>query len=138
MRSWIIPCLLASGVLFAGCAPEIGDPCSTSLNCSITGTRVCDTASPNGYCTIFGCDDSTCPAESVCVRFRPMESRLSFTACMRRCTDVGDCRVDEDYTCVAADELTDEITGEVLSEIVDTGPNATSDFCIGTMPVSTM
>ncbi len=136
MRSWIVPSLLLCGALSVGCAPQVGNPCQTSLNCSITGNRVCDTASPNGYCTVYGCDDGTCPAEAVCVRWRPMESSLSFTSCMHRCGGDGDCRLDEGYACLAADEIVDEITGEVLAEVVDTGETAGSSFCVATMPVS--
>lgn len=53
----------------AACGEEIGDSCSISSDCSPQGDRVCDTTSPGGYCTIFGCDVDTCPEESVCVRF---------------------------------------------------------------------
>jgi hypothetical protein len=134
MRSWILASLVFGGALFAGCAPQVGSPCQTSINCSITGNRVCDTASTNGYCTVFGCDDGTCPAEGVCVRFRPMDSRLAFTACMRRCEADGNCRVDEGYSCLAAEDIVDETTGVTLAEVVDTGDFATSSFCVGTMP----
>lgn len=136
MRTWTISSLLFASLLVAGCSPQVGNSCQTSINCSITGNRVCDTASPNGYCTVFGCDDGTCPAEAVCVRWRPMESRLSFTACMRRCTGDGDCRVDQGYACLAPEDVVDETTGETLAEVVDTGDFAGSSFCVGTMPAS--
>jgi hypothetical protein len=56
--------------LFAiGCGSEIGDECVVSSDCSNDGTRFCDTSSRGGYCTVQGCDFSTCPDEAVCVRF---------------------------------------------------------------------
>jgi hypothetical protein len=58
-------------VLAAACGKEIGDECSSSLDCG-DGTNqalVCDTTSPGGYCTEQGCDWNTCPEEAVCVRF---------------------------------------------------------------------
>ncbi len=128
--SSLAPLVASLAVLSVGCAPAIGDRCSTAINCSITGDRVCDTASPGGVCTIFGCEDGTCPAEATCVRWRPMESRLSFTACMRRCESDSGCRVDEGYACAAAPDVLDPSTGEVLAEVVDTGENDPSSFCI--------
>lgn len=128
--------LAAVLALAAGCAPAIGDRCTTATNCSITGDRVCDTASPGGVCTVFGCEDGTCPAEATCVRWRQMESRLSFTSCMRRCESDSGCRVDEGYACVAAtdERLVDTSTGEPLAEIVDTGESDPSSFCVAFEP----
>lgn len=63
-----------------------------------------------------------------------MESRLSFTACMRRCESDGNCRVDEGYRCLAASEIVDESSGEPLAEVVDTGENDPSRFCVAVMP----
>ncbi|MCX5746943.1 MAG: hypothetical protein NT062_31110 [Proteobacteria bacterium] len=66
MRSyWILPV----AVLAAACGNEIGDSCVTSSDCSPNGDRQCDTSSHDGYCTIQGCDYSTCPEEAACVRF---------------------------------------------------------------------
>ncbi|HET7501284.1 MAG TPA: hypothetical protein VFK02_09790 [Kofleriaceae bacterium] len=56
----------------AGCGKEIGDACSFSSDCSPNGDRVCIDQTPaggDGYCTVAGCDFSTCPGESVCVQF---------------------------------------------------------------------
>ena len=53
----------------AGCGDEIGDECAISTDCSPSGERQCDTSSKGGYCTIQGCDFSTCPEEAACVRF---------------------------------------------------------------------
>lgn len=55
---------------FAGaCGKEIGDECKVNVDCSINGDRLCDTAQPGGYCTVEGCDERSCPGDSVCVRF---------------------------------------------------------------------
>lgn len=129
MRPWI---LALSLLACAGCAPQIGDSCGTALDCSLTGDRICDVSSVNGQCTIFGCEPGTCPVESVCVRFRPEESRLAYTACMKRCESDGACRVDEGYDCVAAEEIVDLTTGVPLAELTD--GEEPGMFCIATEP----
>jgi hypothetical protein len=53
----------------AGCGKEIGDACIVSSDCSTDGTRACDASQREGYCTIQGCDYSTCPQEAACIRF---------------------------------------------------------------------
>ncbi len=60
---------LATLLVFAGCGHQIGDACSTNVDCSPLGDRFCDTAPPGGYCTIENCDTTTCPSEAVCIRF---------------------------------------------------------------------
>lgn len=133
MRSWLI-LLVAAGAALAGCTPGIGDSCATALNCSITGERVCDASQPGGSCTIFGCEMGNCPPEAVCVRWRPMASRLEFTACMRRCESDGDCRVDQGYRCVAGREVLDPSTGTPLAELAE---EEESRFCVATeLPAS--
>lgn len=52
-----------------GCGKQIGDECITGVDCGTDGTRVCDMSQREGYCTIQGCDYSTCPEEAACVRF---------------------------------------------------------------------
>ena len=60
-----------------GCGSEIGDSCQVDTDCanaailsgSAVNDRSCDLSEPGGYCTIVGCDYSTCPSEAVCVRF---------------------------------------------------------------------
>lgn len=52
-----------------GCGKEIGDACIVSSDCSQNGDRQCDSSQKEGYCTIQGCDYSTCPAEGECIRF---------------------------------------------------------------------
>lgn len=68
--------LLAAGVAFtalagAGCGHNIGDGCSINTDCSTNNDRTCDLSQPGGYCTIEGCDQSSCPSDSACVRFFP-------------------------------------------------------------------
>jgi len=74
-----------------GCGKEIGDPCTLSSDCSPNGDRQCDPSpsSPNGYCTIQGCDTTTCPDEAVCVRF------FAGTFTNLPCTKTVDCSLDE-------------------------------------------
>lgn len=92
--------------LAIGCAPKIGDDCTSSSDCSVQGDRLCDTTLPGGYCTIFNCEPGTCPEdESVCVAFNgsvcddPLRTpRFQRTFCMARCDDDGDCR--SGYACV--------------------------------------
>jgi hypothetical protein len=61
--------LVALGSLGAGCGKEIGDACLLGSDCSPNADRQCDVASQEGYCTIQGCDYSTCPEEAACIRF---------------------------------------------------------------------
>lgn len=58
-------------LLVAGCSDEIGDSCSTNVDCSPLGDRICDTSQLDGYCTVEGCGLETCPEEAVCIRFFP-------------------------------------------------------------------
>jgi hypothetical protein len=99
--------LLALVAVFSACSPEIGDECSTALDCSASGTRLCDMTQRRGYCTLEGCEENTCPEEAVCVQFgrrvegQPVE-RLARTFCMYKCDSDGDCRTDDKYQCFAA------------------------------------
>src|SRR5262245_36081708 len=106
--TWLL--LLASGAALAGCTPEIGDECTTSIDCSQQGDRLCDTTQPGGYCTIFNCEPDTCPEdESVCVAFdfeldpachdlnATDWARFGRTFCMAVCDDDSDCR--DGYIC---------------------------------------
>jgi hypothetical protein len=98
-------------ILLAGCQPDIGDSCSVDTECSATGERVCDTTQPGGYCTIFGCDPTNCPAdESICIAFGNVVSTAPGcqnpnrtspyvrNVCMATCNNAGDCR--SGYDCV--------------------------------------
>ncbi|HKU41033.1 MAG TPA: hypothetical protein VJR89_22880 [Polyangiales bacterium] len=96
---WVLVLLLA-----AACSPKIGDDCGNALDCSASGMRLCDSTQRNGYCTLDGCEEGTCPEESVCVQFgrqiddQPVD-RLSRTFCMAKCDKDSDCRNDEGYRC---------------------------------------
>jgi hypothetical protein len=115
------PWLLAA--LAGGCAPQIGDQCAVSTDCSVNGDRLCDTTQPGGYCTVFNCQPDSCPGSSVCVAFRDSSCgntagravRFQRTFCMKSCQGDGDCR--SGYTCQ-----------DVLSQIVDTNPTQ-SNVC---------
>ena len=68
-RFVLVSSLFAVLAVVGACGKEIGDACVISTDCDPNGTRLCDPASIGGYCTIQGCDVSTCPGESVCIRF---------------------------------------------------------------------
>lgn len=90
----------ALSVLGAGCAPEIGDSCSTSTDCSIRGERICDIAQTGGYCTVRGCDPDTCPDGALCVEWRYEPPITAETWCMEKCGGNGGCRQNDGYRCV--------------------------------------
>src|SRR5262249_56634952 len=63
--------LLLALALVSACGKKIGDACQPPSDCAPDGNRLCELNSPDGYCTIRGCDFGTCPSEAVCVRFYP-------------------------------------------------------------------
>ena len=63
----VLVVLLAASL--GACGKEIGDSCVLSSDCSPNGDRLCDPVSQDGYCTVLGCDYSTCPDEAACIRF---------------------------------------------------------------------
>ena len=66
----VLVLLAGTAVLGAsGCTRKVGDSCATNVDCSPLGDRFCDLASPNGYCTVEGCDSASCPDDAVCIRF---------------------------------------------------------------------
>jgi hypothetical protein len=67
--SLMVLVLAASGLTASGCGKQIGDACIVASDCALDGSRVCDSAEDQGYCTIAGCDYSTCPGEAACIRF---------------------------------------------------------------------
>lgn len=71
MRStvFLAATLAAMAAMLAGCGKEIGDKCIVASDCDPNGQRQCDRSSKEGYCTIRGCDFSTCPEEAACIRF---------------------------------------------------------------------
>ena len=99
--------LLVAGPLLPACAPEIGDSCGTALDCSASGTRLCDDTQPGGYCTLEGCEADTCPPESICVKFGKVidgipVDRLARSFCMYKCDGESDCRNGDGYSCFYA------------------------------------
>lgn len=145
--------MLAFTLLAVGCGKEIGDACVVDVDCDPGGgQRQCIDKSSEGYCTIQGCDYSTCPEEAVCVRFFtgafenkecqadadcsldelcsltnrcvPRNSEVRY--CMRTCESQDDCR--DGYECRNY-ELMKEHGGEPVlapgSEIDENAPN----FC---------
>jgi hypothetical protein len=126
----LIPALLAA-TLSAACAPEIGDSCATSTDCSVNGDRICDVAQPNGYCTIRDCEPNTCPDGSRCVEFRFAEERHATTWCMWGCEGDGDCRTGDGYACVTAAAL-----GDGIARVADEG-KADARFCSVPAPALT-
>lgn len=108
-----------------GCKPKIGEDCATSVDCSISGDRICDITQPGGYCTVFNCEPNLCPDDSVCVAFiegtcstASVSTRFRRTFCMRTCEDDGDCRGGS-YRCV-------DISRDESRRIVDTNPSSGS------------
>ncbi len=107
-----------SSLLALACGREIGDSCTTNIDCEQNQTRDCDLSQPGGYCTINGCDELSCPEEAVCIRIFPYEAPGAACAtdadcgssylclpdgfcvpriserryCERRCGSNGDCR----------------------------------------------
>ncbi|HEX7499996.1 MAG TPA: hypothetical protein VF524_06780 [Polyangia bacterium] len=74
-------------LLAPACGKEIGDPCTTNVDCAQDGTRDCDLSQPGGYCTVNGCDEKFCPSEAVCIRVFPY-------APGKKCTADSDCTSD--------------------------------------------
>ncbi|HKA90850.1 MAG TPA: hypothetical protein VKE22_24475 [Haliangiales bacterium] len=115
--------LLLALALVSACGKKIGDACQLPSDCDPDGNRLCELNSPDGYCTIRGCDFGTCPSEAVCVRFYPgldnappcaTQSACAFDEictvanvcasranevrfCMLKCSGDGDCR--DGYEC---------------------------------------
>ncbi|HEX7478843.1 MAG TPA: hypothetical protein VF331_13640 [Polyangiales bacterium] len=114
--------LALAALTLSACGKQIGDKCRTALDCSVSASRLCDRTEPGGYCTVQDCDLGTCPSEAVCVKFRPAVNRLSVTYCMYKCGDTDDCRTDQGYRCLHANEF--GVAGE--AEIVG---NPNTKFC---------
>ena len=93
--------LLAALVLAPACARDIGDSCSTSVDCDPNGTRSCDLSQPGGYCTIVGCTETTCPSGSACIRVFP--TQYLTTSCTPACEDIPACCLGDPSTCAGLD-----------------------------------
>ncbi|HEX7506118.1 MAG TPA: hypothetical protein VF550_05060 [Polyangia bacterium] len=76
-------------LLAPACGKEIGDSCSTNVDCQQDQTRDCDLSQPGGYCTVNGCDEKSCPSEAVCIRIFPYE--ISRPTCQLDSTLVSSC-----------------------------------------------
>jgi hypothetical protein len=101
--------ILALLLALAGCQPHIGDKCVLSTDCSINGTRQCDTSQPGGYCTQFSCGTNSCPDNAACTLFEGAvpgcayndynsPSRTARSLCLKTCGSDGDCR--DGYVCL--------------------------------------
>jgi uncharacterized membrane protein YgcG len=137
-RAWLL--LLAP--LLVGCQPDIGDECSTALDCSTIGDRLCDSSQPDGYCTIFNCEPDTCPDEAACVAFNQeldpacgyvddgRYGRFARTFCMYVCEDDDDCR--SGYQCVRPSDR----RASVVDKDTDTDDPQSTRVClvIGSTP----
>ena len=84
-----LPVVLVVLVAASACGKEIGDECIVSSDCDPNGARQCDSSQKGGYCTILGCDYSTCPDEATCVRF------FTGNFVNRPCTTAAECSLDE-------------------------------------------
>jgi hypothetical protein len=64
---------LTAAISAASCGKKIGDDCMTAADCDPNGGRICDISQPGGYCTVLGCDETTCPSEAACIRYFPVQ-----------------------------------------------------------------
>ena len=102
--------IVTLGVTLGACGKEIGDSCTNNVDCSPNGDRLClcsdctgsfGTPFTDGYCTVQGCDYSTCPDEAACIRFftgdfdnRACDPGIAPDSCMPSGTTVC-CSLDE-------------------------------------------
>jgi hypothetical protein len=102
--------LAALASLLLGCAPKIGDHCTLNTDCGSSGSLVCDTSLPNGYCTQFNCTPDVCQNSAACVALEtappgcPYDdyhapSRTTRTFCLAQCHHDSDCRQSDSYSC---------------------------------------
>jgi len=85
----VVLAVLLPAVLGGACSHEIGDECKTSVDCDPNGARSCDLSQPNGYCTIAGCDQGSCPSSSACIRTFP--TQFLTQVCDPSCVGSADC-----------------------------------------------
>ncbi len=78
-------------LLAPACGSQIGDSCTTNVDCAQDATRDCDLSQPGGYCTVNGCDEQSCPSEAVCIRIFPYEDPGSACQQDSDCTSAGLC-----------------------------------------------
>jgi hypothetical protein len=103
LSRWLPIGLLGLAVLFAGaCTRQIGDSCKTNLDCNVTiPGAFCDLASPQGYCTIEGCDATSCPDGATCIRFFSLQ-RANGTCDASRPCRIGERCLCDDEACSKA------------------------------------
>jgi hypothetical protein len=110
----VISSFACACALLCGCTPSVGDRCTLSTDCSIQGSRICDTSQPNGYCTVLSCTANSCPDNAACVEFGASlpgcpysdysaPSRTGRAMCMKKCGSSSDCRQSEGYACIPID-----------------------------------
>jgi hypothetical protein len=81
---------LSFAVFVAACSRQVGDACTTNVECSPLGDRFCDLSSPSGYCTVEGCDSTSCPDNSSCVSFFALQRGSA--SCTYGLVPRSDCR----------------------------------------------
>jgi len=101
MRASLGFTLLLLGTAAAGCGAKVGGSCTTNVECSPMGDRICDTAQLDGYCTIEGCDLTTCPSEAGCVRF--FSSNFLAVKCNPATEDAIDPAVTPTHDCTSSE-----------------------------------
>lgn len=109
-------CFLFALALSA-CGKKIGIKCTQNIDCDPLGTRFCDVSSPGGYCTIEGCEEDTCPDESVCVRFYTQDRSQACTFLPELPNSQSDCGPDERCVC-------DESTGSDCVALAHCAPES--------------
>jgi hypothetical protein len=137
---------------FAACGKKIGDACKATFDCNQADTtRSCDISEPGGYCTVEGCDQSSCPEEAVCVSFYPRlfldpsdpstkhcsatmpcapdEICLDEGVCASRLSEVRQCMLSCDDGGDCRDGYECRVSGALGSKAITTNPNAKPKFC---------
>jgi hypothetical protein len=92
---WTLASLLVAVALGGACSHEIGDSCKSSVDCDPNGTRSCDLSQHGGYCTVAGCDTTSCPSGSTCIRTFPegfLAIAANITAPDQACETNADCK----------------------------------------------
>jgi len=123
-----VAALSACVVLVQGCKNKIGDSCAANVDCATDGTRVCDLASPGGYCTIPDCNGGRCPKEAICVAFYPEEFLTE--SCNPGTEDLAcsPCDPTSDANCNALCDANDRTTAcQPCDPTSDEGCNASCD-----------
>jgi hypothetical protein len=120
-----LPLALALVLSGAGCGAKIGDSCQTAADCSQSGGRICDLSQPGGYCTILGCNETTCPSEATCIRYFPVEYLSK--PCNPFCEDRACGGPDAGADAAACPLICDQ--GSATSAPSDPCPNGPSNDC---------